>query len=39
VLKAETQEQARARLSLCALTAQTLKAGLALLGIEAPDKM
>jgi arginyl-tRNA synthetase len=39
VLKAETQEQARSRLALCSLTAQTLKAGLALLGIQAPDKM
>lgn len=39
VLKAESEKLKQSRLSLCAATAQTLKNGLALLGIEALEKM
>lgn len=39
VLKAEDDAIRRSRLALCDLTARTLAQGLALLGIEAPDKM
>jgi arginyl-tRNA synthetase len=38
VLKAEPRERA-SRLALCELTARTLKTGLTLLGIEAPERM
>jgi arginyl-tRNA synthetase len=38
VLKAEADERA-ARLALLALTAQTLRHGLSLLGIEVPERM
>ncbi len=39
VLKAESAKLKQSRLSLCAATAQTLKNGLELLGIEALEKM
>jgi arginyl-tRNA synthetase len=39
VLKAETRELRAARLALVAATAQSLKNGLALLGIRAPERM
>ena len=39
VLKAPTPEERRARLLLCELTATTLRRGLSLLGIGAPDRM
>jgi arginyl-tRNA synthetase len=39
VLKAETPELQRSRLALCEVTARTLRQGLALLGIDAVDKM
>jgi arginyl-tRNA synthetase len=39
VLKAEDDERRRSRLMLCDLSARTLRQGLALLGIEAPDRM
>ncbi|MDQ3570329.1 MAG: arginine--tRNA ligase [Actinomycetota bacterium] len=39
VLRADTAEQRRSRLALCDLTARVLAAGLALLGIDAPERM
>jgi len=39
ILKAETSEQRQSRLLLARLSADTLKLGLDLLGIEAPDRM
>ncbi|MBD3235078.1 MAG: arginine--tRNA ligase [Candidatus Eisenbacteria bacterium] len=39
VLRAETEERMRARVHLCLTTAATLRRGLALLGIAAPDAM
>jgi len=39
VLKAEDDECRRSRLLLCDLTARTLRQGLSLLGIEAPERM
>ncbi|MGH9178677.1 MAG: DALR anticodon-binding domain-containing protein, partial [Acidimicrobiales bacterium] len=39
VLKAPTPELRASRLVLCDLTARTLRLGLGLLGIEAPDRM
>jgi arginyl-tRNA synthetase len=39
VLRADTEEQRRSRLSLSELTARTLATGLGLLGIEAPERM
>ncbi len=39
VLKAATEEERRARLALCELTARTVARGLDLLGIAAPDRM
>ncbi len=39
VLKAETGELQRSRLALCDVTVRTLRQGLALLGIDAVDKM
>jgi arginyl-tRNA synthetase len=39
VLKAATDEERASRLVLCDLTARVLARGLALLGIEAPDRM
>ena len=38
-LDADTPDEMRARLALCALTASVLAQGLALLGIESPDQM
>lgn len=39
VLKAESEDLCRARLHLCLVVAATLRRGLGLLGIEAPDAM
>jgi arginyl-tRNA synthetase len=39
VLRAESEERFRARLHLCLAVAATLRRGLALLGIQAPDAM
>jgi arginyl-tRNA synthetase len=39
VLKAESEAAKASRLALCALTSRTLEAGLALLGIAAPQQM
>ncbi|MDQ3574333.1 MAG: arginine--tRNA ligase [Actinomycetota bacterium] len=39
VLRADTTEQRRSRLALCDLTARVLASGLALLGIDAPERM
>lgn len=39
VLRAETEEARGSRLALCEATAETLRAGLGLLGIEAPERM
>jgi arginyl-tRNA synthetase len=39
VLRADTEEQRRSRLTLSDLTARTLATGLGLLGIEAPERM
>jgi arginyl-tRNA synthetase len=39
VLKAETEELRWSRLALCELTARTLKAGLACLGIRTAERM
>jgi arginyl-tRNA synthetase len=39
VLEAETPELRAARLRLISATAQTLKNGLGLLGIQAPDRL
>jgi arginyl-tRNA synthetase len=39
VLKAETEELRRARLTLVSATAEALRSGLQLLGIQAPEQM
>lgn len=39
ILTAENEEKKNLRLQLCALTAQTLKTGMGLLGIQVPDRM
>ena len=39
VLRADTAKDRQSRLVLCDLTARTLKTGLGLLGIDAPDRM